>query len=103
METTTTEVTASTIKQRLRARGLTQTDLARAAGLEQTTVSGILNGYRRMGPKSEAQMVRGILRLGLHKETPPQPAPPIEPVIIHLPVVGEQGVEQSSEEAEAEG
>ncbi len=94
METTATEVTATTIKQRLKARGLTHNDLARAAGMQQTVVSGILNGYVRMGPVREQRFVRGLLRLGLHKETPPpepEPQPPdAGAVVIHLPPGGEQ-------------
>jgi transcriptional regulator with XRE-family HTH domain len=99
METTATEMTASTLKERLRERGLTQTDLARAAGMEQSTVSGVLNGYLRLGPLREKRLVSGILRLGLHKEAPkPAPKPEAEPVVIHLPAVGEQDGEQVSEQ-----
>jgi transcriptional regulator with XRE-family HTH domain len=91
METTTTNVTGTTIKQRLRERGLSQTDLARAAGMEQTVVSGILNGYVSCGPLRERRMVRGILRLGLHRETPPSaPESEAEQVVFHVPAEGEQ-------------
>ncbi len=84
METQVTEVTASALKQRMKARGLSQIDLARAAGMQQCAVSGILGGYVRMGPKREAQLAEAILALGLDRDAPPQPTPPAEPVVIRI-------------------
>jgi transcriptional regulator with XRE-family HTH domain len=81
METTT--ITASELRERMAARGLRVGDLARESGLYASTVSQILGGHLRYGPSREARLARGILRLGLDRDTP-QPTPPPEPVVIRI-------------------
>jgi len=80
-----TSITASELHERMRARGVRVGDLARESGMYTTDVSAILHGHLACGPQREAQLVRGILRLGQDKDTPNAQRPePAEPVVIRL-------------------
>jgi hypothetical protein len=81
----TTELTAVTLRKRMQERGVSQTALARACGMQQSDVCGILNGWIRIGPRREARLAAGIVKLGLDTDTPPTPpAPPAEPTVIRI-------------------
>ena len=79
-ERETMELSATELRQRMAARGITQGDLAIAAGLHEPTVSAILNGRILVGERRLAKLERGILRLRLdiaHCKEPVKPETPI--------------------------
>jgi predicted transcriptional regulator len=82
----TSELTNVVLRKRMRERGVTQTTLARMAGLQQSEVSGILGGWIRLGPQREERLAAGIIRLGLDRDEPaePPPTPPAASVVIRI-------------------
>jgi len=81
----TTELTTVTLRKRMQERHVSQTALARVAGMQQSEVSGILGGWIRLGPRRMERLAAGIVRLGLDKEADQGTAPPPqEPVIIRI-------------------
>jgi hypothetical protein len=85
---TTTAITASVLRKRMRERDISQTALARASGMQQSEVSGILGGWIRVGPKREARLAAGIVRLGLDKDAlPEEKLDTAPPVVIRIDIV----------------
>lgn len=78
-------ISATTLRQRMRLRGVSQNTLAVAAGMQQSTLSGILNGWIRLRPEREARIAAAIVRLRLDRdEETPEPIPPAAPVTIRI-------------------
>jgi transcriptional regulator with XRE-family HTH domain len=69
----TKRLTGREINAALRSRGLTQWDLAAAAGVDQSHVSAALRGHKALGPERRARLEAAIAELRL--DEPVQPGP----------------------------
>jgi transcriptional regulator with XRE-family HTH domain len=65
------------VLRRLRARRLTQFDLAREAGIPQPTISQVLAGWLPLTAERKARLEAAIMSLGLAEPLPPNAHEPI--------------------------
>jgi transcriptional regulator with XRE-family HTH domain len=70
-------LTASELRERMRARRVTQNELAERAGINQPHLSAILRGREYCSPARHARIGQAIKELGLHK-VEPQPEPVLD-------------------------
>ena len=77
MERETKTVSSGTLRDRMRARGITVGQLAEAAGMRQADMSAALRGKVYVGAKRRAQIESAILALGLDKEPQPDGGPKV--------------------------
>lgn len=56
---------AGVLKWILINNGIKQVEFAMASGLPPCTVSGILNGWLKAGPKTKQKVINGMIKLNL--------------------------------------
>ena len=73
MEVTT--LNSDQLRERMREAGISQTAVAREAGMPSSDLSAIFNGRDYLGAKRRARIEAAIVRLGLDKARSPEGVP----------------------------
>jgi len=83
MSEATEELSVEVLRRRMRQRNVSVAQLAQAAELYATELSGLLGGHRQMSANRRQRIERGIRRLGLDRATDPLPPAHLPSFTIH--------------------